>query len=83
MDSAEISSFLLENRNHQHLIDYLSDVYENESGFDLLVICSDNSKLKAHRLILAAASPYFHFLFKDHLSEDVIIITMEYRWFVN
>lgn len=74
MDSSVISSFLLENKqNHQNIIDYLTDVYENESEFDLIIICSDNCKLKAHRLILAAASPYFHYMLKDLHSEDVSI----------
>lgn len=74
----ETNSYCLENKHNSYLVDFLrTEAFENES-FDVTILCG-TQQLKAHRVVLAAISPYFFFMLKDHSSEDVSITLDGYR----
>ena len=78
MNSYDIPLFLLQrDRETCFLTDYLSAVYENETTTcDIVLICSSRQRFRAHRAVLAAASPFFYDILKD-LREDELHITLE------
>ena len=83
------SRFLLErDRRSCHLTEHLYHVYETGSSSttcglmdtaDVVIICQDNVKLKAHRSVLAAASPYLCEALKGLPIGDVAITVQGYR----
>ncbi len=70
--------FLLE-RNTCFLTEFLSSVYESEEiSFDVDLLCYDHStgccqKLRAHRTVLAAASPFFNYILAESPDKESCI----------
>uniref|UniRef100_A0A1B0G706 Uncharacterized protein n=1 Tax=Glossina morsitans morsitans TaxID=37546 RepID=A0A1B0G706_GLOMM len=62
------------NLHQSNLVDILDVLYKRENYVDCTIIVDDNEKFKAHRVVLAANSPYFHSILQDVPGEHCSII---------
>ncbi|XP_058127071.1 broad-complex core protein isoforms 1/2/3/4/5-like [Anopheles ziemanni] len=70
MNSGEYS--LRWKKYHDNLVANVCTFYEHRIFTDVTIAC-DGRHFKAHKLVLAACSPYFEKLFKEHPTEHPII----------
>lgn len=67
-------TFNLTWNNHlANLSGLFEELYKNGLLTDTTLACQDGI-LKAHKLVLAACSPYFERVFKEHSGEQPILI---------
>lgn len=79
MDAADDPQFLLEcDKNSCFLADFLACTYDNEVWFDMVIICSDG-QMRAHKSVMAAASPFLRSLLESCRCEDTFLTMDSYK----
>ena len=58
----------------EHLKKFMSDLYTSETYSDVTLVCDDQMKMKANKLVLRACSPIFDSILSDpHQAQNTII----------
>ena len=58
----------------EHLKKFMSDLYTSETYSDVTLVCDDQMKMKANKLVLRACSPIFESMLSDlHQAPNTII----------
>lgn len=68
---------LLWNNHESHITMAFRDLLLQKSLTDVSIVCGDK-KLLAHKILLSAASPFFHRVFEDNPCKHPIIILNDY-----
>lgn len=67
---AQSQQYCLRWNNHRtNLLSVFDELLQNESFTDVTLACEGGTPIKAHRMVLAACSPYFQVCFFDYQSE--------------
>ncbi|GFQ80096.1 protein bric-a-brac 2 [Trichonephila clavata] len=75
-----MSQFTLKWNNHMNnMMDVFKDLLSNELMVDVTLAC-DGLSLKAHKIILAACSPFFQSLFIDNPCKHPIVILNDMKY---
>lgn len=61
------------------MIQQFREMFETQAFVDVTIGC-ERSSLKAHKMVLAASSPYFQALFLDHPNKHPIVILKDIRF---
>lgn len=67
------------NNYGRNLTNVFDQLLQNESFVDVTLACAGQS-IKAHKMVLAACSPYFQSLFFDNPCQHPIIIMRDVKW---
>lgn len=57
----------------KHFVDAFKrivQIYNSEQLCDVVLVCKNDFRIRAHRVILSSASDYFHAMFTNNLSES-------------
>ncbi|XP_063708118.1 protein jim lovell-like [Culicoides brevitarsis] len=70
------------NNHDSHMTSSVRELLQNKSLMDISIVCGDKS-FHAHKLILSAASPFFHRLIEENPCKHPILILNDYpSWII-
>lgn len=67
------------NNYHSNLSAVFDQLYQNESFVDVTLV-SEGRSIKAHKMVLAASSPYFQTIFFETPCKHPIVIIKDVKW---
>ncbi|CAG9766581.1 unnamed protein product [Ceutorhynchus assimilis] len=78
---AQSQQYCLRWNNHRtNLLSVFDELLQNEAFTDVTLACDDGIPLKAHRMVLAACSPYFQNLFTDLPCKHPVVVLKDVKY---
>ncbi|XP_050303290.1 nucleus accumbens-associated protein 2-like [Anthonomus grandis grandis] len=78
---AQSQQFCLRWNNHRtNLVSVFDELLQNEAFTDVTLACDGGSPIKAHRMVLAACSPYFQNLFTDLPCKHPVVVLKDVKY---